>query len=181
MREDIESTQNKIISLADKVTDMIDQNKALQTEPAVVRWCGTVYGLDASLKALSFISKSTVDMSIRHLFEHHKYHRTYSPYYTKVNAMMTDIAQFGFSTFGAGRLEQSMKKVVIFQRWASMMPKKNTRKELMQLKYIDEAKEFYEITMLDQLSRCEKLVEEFKDRQLTNREQEIVTGNMLLL
>lgn len=71
---------------------MIEENEKWQTDPAIIKWCGTIYGLDTGQKSLSFVTKTNVDISLKHLLEKERYYRSYSPYTTKVFSFMTDIS-----------------------------------------------------------------------------------------
>jgi len=61
------------------------------------------------------------------------------------------------------------------------MPKKNLKKELLPLKYIEEARPFYLRTLLKILEECEQVVNSKLDKILGQREQDKVVGLLLVL
>jgi len=80
------------LKVGDLIASLVAENESWQSDAVIVRWGGTIYGLDSSLKALSFMNKLTVDMSLKHLFDDEKYFRSYGPYLTKVFGFMVDIS-----------------------------------------------------------------------------------------
>ena len=61
--------------------------------------------------------------------------------------MITDICGFGYSQFKPGRSTEAMNQLLRYHRWANMLVKRNIKKELIPLKYIEEAKEFYVVAL----------------------------------
>ena len=58
-----------MLKIADQITKMIEENEKWQLDPTIIKWCGTIYGLDTSLKSLSFVTKNNVEISLKHLLE----------------------------------------------------------------------------------------------------------------